>query len=242
MLHFLTKMFPYGNNSNTTGDEISESRKRFLIDKFKHFKIFQNFRYLKNSFYNKYTPSDGCDIIYPALKAILHLTKVPLESMYYDTSLFVKDIKAPNVVAELGTKIENDMNVSGSRYFTSHIPNYGDIVSDVIIYGSGIRKVEIKLGDQCIYRRHFLNANMVSFTPFYQGLILLNTRNNDHEYKIVIYADIIDNLSAKFVYLPNYNRKFISQGNFKFNYDFYDNGIYYNAIEYKNNEFYLKQS
>lgn len=110
-------------------------------------------------------------------------------------------------------------------YFMSlRISKLGDLISNFIIIGKNIKRVELLIGGEVVAHEFYLNAGLVSFIPFAQGLFITNLAFHDINLRIT--ADEVLTLYATHYYFPIKILDNLRSKCIMYNHCVYTNGFY----------------
>lgn len=114
---------------------------------------------------------------------------------------------------------------------THIVGRYGDILQSFTICGKNIKKVELYIGGNLVWKSWYLDANLINIQPFFNGIILIKLCY--HEVKIKVYAEKCSHIYTYYKLL-NHGRREIACSPIQLPYVFYNNKKLYKCITYNN--------
>ena len=113
---------------------------------------------------------------------------------------------------------------SENGYFMNTLRKMGDLISNFIIMGKNIKKVELIISGEVVAHEFYLNASLVSFIPFAQGLFISNLVYSDIDLRIM--ADEVNKLYSTHYYFPMKTVRDLQSKSMMNNHCIYSNGFY----------------
>lgn len=187
-------------------------------------------KFMKIKVFKKHLQNIKCNLLYKKENPLLYLVCGNMKHDVTINQLINNNISKTTLISTL---IElNIFCVSSSSTFV--FTNHGDIIQSFTILGKNIKKVELYIGNQIVYKCWYLNANLINIQPFIEGIFLICLPF--HEVRLKIYADESNKVYGYYKYLHNNIRLHLARNTHVIPYTFYDNinKKLYNNIIYSN--------
>lgn len=97
------------------------------------------------------------------------------------------------------------------NYYEIYINHIGDILQSFTIIGKNIKKVELYIGNQLIWKSWYINAKLINISPLINGIFIICLKYST--IKIKVYADKCKKVYGYYKFLPTDIRHYFIQNN-----------------------------